>query len=247
MKRFLPGLLACALTASIAAQAPPPGLAAYYVAFLKRAPGWTAASGPEAETLQAAHIASLERRWTEGVLVGAGPADGSDTVRGVLILKVDSPEKAKTVADDDPAVKAGRLETEVHPWWGPPGIGEMYAASTKDNSTTKPKMRTYQLVLLTKGPKFIDRMTPEREKMQRGHLQHIADMAGSGKIVAAGPFLDDGELRGVFVFNCDAAEAKRLVEEDPSVVAGHHAAEYLSWVVADGTFADKMVMPDVLK
>ena len=54
-------------------QAPPPNMAAYYVGLLKR--GAERSTGDKAADteLQAEHIASLERRWREETLVGAGP------------------------------------------------------------------------------------------------------------------------------------------------------------------------------
>ena len=57
---------------------PPPGMASYFVGLLVRG---AHAEGPGDPDLQRAHIASLERRWREGTLVGAGPV-GEDGPRG---------------------------------------------------------------------------------------------------------------------------------------------------------------------
>jgi uncharacterized protein YciI len=60
-------------------------------------------------------------------------------------------------------------------------------------------------------------------------------MAKSGKLVGAGPFADDGDLRGVFIFRLDSAtEAKALAEADPAVKAGRLAIEMHSWMGPKG-------------
>ena len=37
-------------------------------------------------------------------------------LRGIVILKVNSLEEAQALVNQDPAVKAGRLRVELHPW-----------------------------------------------------------------------------------------------------------------------------------
>ena len=43
-------------------------------------------------------------------------------LRGMFVFTVGSLEEAKALAEADPAVKAGRLEPEVHPWFAAKGI-----------------------------------------------------------------------------------------------------------------------------
>jgi uncharacterized protein YciI len=73
-------------------------------------------------------------------------------------------------------------------------------------------------------------VTPEA---QRAHLQHVADWQAAGKIVAAGQIKDDGEIRGIFVFATDAAEAQRFVAEDPHAKAGKRTMDLFTWWCAD--------------
>jgi hypothetical protein len=46
----------------------------------------------------------------------------------------------------------------------------------------------------------------------------------------AGPFLDDGELRGIYVFNVETVEeAKKLTETDPLIKSGGLIMELHPW------------------
>ena len=61
-------------------------------------------------------------------------------------------------------------------------------------------------------------------------------MAADGKLVMAGPFLDNGELRGIFIFDvATLEEAKALTEADPAVKAGKLIMELHPWMSQRGT------------
>jgi hypothetical protein len=64
-----------------------------------------------------AHLADLHEA---GYLVAAGPLLGDDRFRGLSILSV-GPEQARTLKEQDPAVRAGRFLVEVLPWIVPAG------------------------------------------------------------------------------------------------------------------------------
>jgi uncharacterized protein YciI len=93
----------------------------YYFAFLKRGPKWTAESTPETAALQAAHMAHIQSMAATGKLVIAGPFAKAPPYSGVFVFKVGSLEEAKSMAEADPTVKAGRLVIELHPWSVPRG------------------------------------------------------------------------------------------------------------------------------
>ncbi|HWN99939.1 MAG TPA: YciI family protein [Blastocatellia bacterium] len=94
----------------------PPTPVTYYLAFLKRGPKWTGESTPETNALQAAHMAHIKSMAATGKLVIAGPFTNAPPYAGVFVFKVGSLEEAKSMAEADPTVKAGRLVAELHPW-----------------------------------------------------------------------------------------------------------------------------------
>ena len=71
--------------------------------------------------LQAGHMANIEQMEKDGKLCLAGPFGDDGNWRGILIMDVKTIEEAKTLIDKDPAIQAGRLKYEIHPWWG--GVG----------------------------------------------------------------------------------------------------------------------------
>ena len=107
---------------SSAAPAPPPDMRVYYMVFLRRGPAWTTAVTPETTRVNQGHRANIDRLTKEGLMVVAGPFEGTSGDRalaGIFILRVASLEAAKAAVDTDPAVKAGRFIYEIVPWWGP--------------------------------------------------------------------------------------------------------------------------------
>jgi len=71
------------------------------------------------------------------------------------------------------------------------------------------------------------------QQIQLAHLWNIRRMLDSGKLVAAGPFVGNGELRGVFVFATESMdEARAWAESDPAVKAGLMTVELHPWLVA---------------
>ena len=96
------------------------------------------------------------------------------------------------------------------------------------------EMTTYQVAFLKRGPQWTPQSTPETEKLQQAHMAHINAMVKTGKLVLAGPFADNGPLRGMFVFKATAEEAKQLAEQDPTVKAGRLILEWHPWYSAEG-------------
>ena len=94
------------------------GMKKYVMAFLKPGPNRNQDS-LEAAQLQRAHMDNIFRLAEEGKLVLAGPFMDQGPYRGMYVFNVTSLEEAKALTETDPAIQAGRLEMELHPWYGP--------------------------------------------------------------------------------------------------------------------------------
>ncbi len=95
------------------------------------------------------------------------------------------------------------------------------------------EMTTYQVAFLKRGPNWTPGETAETKAIQEGHMANIRKMGATGKLVIAGPFADDGDLRGLFIFRVDTLEeAKALAEQDPAVRAGRLVLEWHPWYAA---------------
>ncbi len=81
-------------------------------------------------------------------------------------------------------------------------------------------MKNYVMALLKKGP-HRDQTKEVADSIQRAHLDNITLMAEEGKLVVAGPFVDDSDVQGVYVFDVSTIEeAQVLTETDPAVQSG---------------------------
>ena len=90
-------------------------------------------------------------------------------------------------------------------------------------------MGRYVVAFLKAGPNR-DRSEEEAQALQRAHLDNIRRLADAGKLLLAGPFLDDGVLRGIYVFDVDTVEeAQALTGSDPAIAAGSLVMELHPW------------------
>lgn len=90
-------------------------------------------------------------------------------------------------------------------------------------------MKQYVMAFLKSGP-VRSQSKEEADKIQRAHLDNIRRMAKEGVLVMAGPFLDNGEIRGIYIFNVESIEAAReLTETDPAIKSGRLIMELHPW------------------
>lgn len=96
------------------------------------------------------------------------------------------------------------------------------------------EMKQYYFVMLTKGERRHEISdTAVINEIQRGHMANINRLAEMGKIVVAGPFGDNGNWRGIFIFDCPTEdEVKELLNTDPAIKAGRLAYEIHPWWTA---------------
>lgn len=92
----------------------------YFMVFLKSGPE-RSQSQEEAAEIQKKHLEHIGWMADQGYVDIAGPFGDSGEVRGILVMRVPSKERAEELAAMDPAVKAGRLVMEIHPWWAAVG------------------------------------------------------------------------------------------------------------------------------
>jgi uncharacterized protein YciI len=93
----------------------------YFMVFLKAGLNRSQDSITTAK-IQDGHLKNISRLFDEKKLILAGPFLDEGTYKGIFILDVPTMEEAMRLLQTDPAVKAGRLDYEIHPWYGPGNI-----------------------------------------------------------------------------------------------------------------------------
>ena len=92
-------------------------------------------------------------------------------------------------------------------------------------------MKNYMLVILKTGPRdSVITDKKQREELFKGHFSNMDEMEKSGKLKMAGPFATKNNLgyRGIFLLDVKSeAEAKSLLEKDPTVKNGIFEVEIL--------------------
>ena len=73
--------------------------------------------------IQQQHLEYMFGLRAEGKLILNGPLTDDSPIRGICIFALEDTAEAGRLMANDPAVKAGRLNWEVHPWFGLPGDG----------------------------------------------------------------------------------------------------------------------------
>ena len=231
MKRFVAAALLAVLFVAVAAVAPAQEkngpqhkLIEFHMALLKRGPKYSPSGMPK--DLKSEHLANFIALLESGKVVIAGPFGDNSDIAGVFVFRAKSAEEARAWAESDPAVKAGFFTAEMHPWW---------SEDVMKKPSSPIKFTTAYLALLTRGVKWTPEKTPATKELQKAHMANIIRLAEMKKLVVAGPFGDNGQLRGIFVFKVASIdEARALTETDPAVQAGRLAIDIHPWLVPEG-------------
>ncbi len=111
----------------------------YYICLLRKGPNWTADESPELDRLQAQHMAHNAHLMETGAKLAAGPVRDDSDVRGFSIFLTATLDEARALAEDDPAVRAGRFIVELHPWMVPAGRlpAPSHPSDTSKNDASK--------------------------------------------------------------------------------------------------------------
>ena len=101
------------------------------------------------------------------------------------------------------------------------------------------EMTHYVVGFFHKGPNWTSEQTDETRRMQEGHLANFQKLAEAGKLIVAGPFGDNGELRGMLIFKLESVdEARKLMDADPTLKAGRLTLDLHPWFAAAGLRVD---------
>ncbi len=114
-------LLASPPTPDAGASSAPKGmeLEQFQLVMLVRGPKWTAQETPELAELMKNHLAYVLALMASGKALVAGPFDGQPdpNLNGMYLFRVGSPDEARRLAEEDPAVKAGHFKTVAMTWF----------------------------------------------------------------------------------------------------------------------------------
>lgn len=114
------------------------------------------------------------------------------------------------------------------------GMSFVMNGQEKNIIEKKYEMKTYYLVFLKKGEnRAQDSVTVK--KLQEQHIAHLDKMANDGKMDICGPLLEEGDIRGICIYNvATKEEAEKLANEDPMVKAGRLKVEVHPFYSAKG-------------
>ncbi|MCB0443159.1 MAG: hypothetical protein KDC50_03835 [Flavobacterium sp.] len=92
----------------------------YFLVLLKKGENRNHSKEETAE-IQKKHLAHIAWLDKTGKISLAGPSENHKTISGFLLFNTETLEEADSLANLDPAVKAGRLAVETLPWWAAKG------------------------------------------------------------------------------------------------------------------------------
>ncbi|MEP0264809.1 YciI family protein [Dokdonia sp.] len=95
-------------------------------------------------------------------------------------------------------------------------------------------MQQYFMAFLKSGPNR-DQSKEEAAKLQEAHMAHLGRMYEEGYADISGPFGDDGDLRGITVYNVPTLKmADSLANLDPMMKSGRLMVEIKPWWAGKG-------------
>jgi len=219
-------LLALLLCIPAAAEPPAP----YYVVFLRPDSARTPITPEEGKRIMAAHMANIQSMADQGIMVAAGPFDDEHpTISGIFVFGPRTLAEAQRIAASDPTVMQRRNTADVHPWFGPEGIGTAYFSWVKQHPDAKTEMASHTLVVLNRSPGV--KTDP---KLAAAHEAFIGRCREKGVLAAAGGVDDASAISWIGIFKADSRdEAAKILQDDPLIRSGQFTAEYHRWWTAD--------------
>jgi len=99
-----------------------PEMGHYVLGLLRRGPKPPSMSQKAENRLQDAHLAHLRRLQEQGDLIIYGPLEGDTDLRGVLIFRTESIDRARELMRNDPWVIRGALVLDLSSWFAAAGL-----------------------------------------------------------------------------------------------------------------------------
>jgi len=201
-------------------------LETFYLAIMTKADNFDSA---KATSLAKAEHDYWQSVATKGDLILGGPSISTDSLAAAFVFRAADKPGAEKLANADPLVQQKLWTVYILPW----GTQKDFLKPLKSYDPSV----SYYLGFLKRGPKFTSEDTAERARIQEAHLKNMARLHEMGKLVAAGPFMEDNDYRGIFVFKtASMEEANELTNTDPAVQAGRLRIELHEWTLPAETF-----------
>jgi len=160
---------------------------------------------------------------------------------GLLSCINDTKVETDNIKEDPVIVESAQQEIET--------ITEQSKADLKANLTSKGYqifdyvnektrdtvlMQQYFIAFLKRGP-IRNQNEEESTGLQKEHIAHLDKMYDLGYADISGPFGDDGDIRGITIYNVPTLEmADSLANSDPMVKAGRLIIEMHPWWAGKG-------------
>jgi uncharacterized protein YciI len=184
----------------------------YFFVLLRRPPNPPQLSKEAGEQLQDAHMSNIRKMYNEGKLVIAGPFVDDTELRGIFVLRALSAQQAQDWADQDPAVKAGRLKAEVHgPWM---------IQAQQIHQASETGMEQYSLVLV--------------KRAADGNKKEVEELLSRSEVALGGQIQDERDLAAVVIYPLGSEEAKSLTGALGSGRSQGAKIEVHPWITAKG-------------
>jgi uncharacterized protein YciI len=202
-------------------------MATYQLVMLMKGPKSAEAQTADGQKIVQAHLKHLYAKGAEGIFKVAGPFEDEGAIGGIIFVAAPTPERALEIESADPMVKAGLFTMEAMPFMAPEG---WFPGKWAEFG----QFEHVYFGFLKRGPnRGQDEATANR--LQQEHLAYMDGQAKQGKLVAAGPFVGDGERRGLVVYRVPTLEeAQQRGNADPMIKAGRLALELHPWQVPIG-------------
>jgi uncharacterized protein YciI len=219
-------LVSALFSASVGPAAePPPKMKTYRMVFFHK--GQSTNAPGDAAKMQQAHLDGLIQLNLARTNVLFGPFLDNSDLRGIAVLDVPDAESARQALADDPYVKSGHMNIDVKPW-----LSETNVFALPEKPHTPEKL---VFGFLMRGTNRVQLPAEESQKIQAGHLGYLGELHKQGKLIAAGPFLQDSDMRGVVIYRvATIEEAKALAAEDPAVKVGRLKIDARAWMTFKG-------------